>query len=266
VHLLAADVLAPNTAAQNLAQLLLLAAKTRRIPPRPNRLPTDAVTISLSAWRRDCVAANAFVNSSKFVACIFVARVLRAEIAKRAIRSSSSFFQQFATRPAREFAKLIIGTGRRSLPANEEIFVPLARALQLARTATTRRYCGLQSPKPLLVAPAFAALVNTTRGRPDRRRQDTCRCSNRHDPHTRRRRTLRNPHHHREPYCKSTAAWRRYRYSGIRTPAHTARPGTLDRWGSRCCHNTGSTFRCSSVGLRHSRWHQRCRCSSHSYS
>ena len=40
------------------------------MPPKPKRPPIDAVTISLSAWRRDVEVARALVKSSKFDGCI----------------------------------------------------------------------------------------------------------------------------------------------------------------------------------------------------
>jgi len=61
------------------------------MPPKPKKLPTEAVTIVRNAWRREVELASALVSSSKFFACIFVARLLRAEIVKRALRSSRFF-------------------------------------------------------------------------------------------------------------------------------------------------------------------------------
>jgi hypothetical protein len=42
------------------------------MPPKPTRLPTDAVTIVFSACRRDVVLARALVSSSKFDGCILI--------------------------------------------------------------------------------------------------------------------------------------------------------------------------------------------------
>ena len=55
------------------------------------KLPTDAVTMVRSACRRDVELASALVSSSKFFACIFVARLLRAEIAEKDLSPSSYF-------------------------------------------------------------------------------------------------------------------------------------------------------------------------------
>jgi hypothetical protein len=38
----------------------------------PNIPPIDAVTMVLSAWRREVELANALVNSSKFEGCILI--------------------------------------------------------------------------------------------------------------------------------------------------------------------------------------------------
>jgi hypothetical protein len=40
------------------------------MPPKPKKLPMEAVTMVLSAWRRDVELASALVSSSKFVGCI----------------------------------------------------------------------------------------------------------------------------------------------------------------------------------------------------
>jgi len=71
VHWFAAGVLAPNTAAQKWAQFLFL-PNAVRMPPKPSRLPIDAVAMVLRACRREVVLARALVSSSKFDACIVV--------------------------------------------------------------------------------------------------------------------------------------------------------------------------------------------------
>ena len=72
VHALALVVLAPNTLAQNLAQVLLgthLAARTWPRPASmlaaPKRAPTAVAANALSTWRREVGAASTLVNSSK---------------------------------------------------------------------------------------------------------------------------------------------------------------------------------------------------------
>src|SRR5215475_81892 len=70
VHLPAATV-SPKTAWHQRAQKAL-PPKTLRIAPRPTTPPIDAVTMVLSAWRRDVDFASSFVSSSNFVGFIYI--------------------------------------------------------------------------------------------------------------------------------------------------------------------------------------------------
>src|SRR5689334_3389801 len=64
VHCLAAGVLAPKTAAQNLAQTLLL-AKARPGNNAARAVPPRMPPMRRSAWRREVAVAMVLVRSSK---------------------------------------------------------------------------------------------------------------------------------------------------------------------------------------------------------
>jgi hypothetical protein len=107
VHWFAAGVLGPNTCLHHWAQFLL-APKTLRMPPKPKKLPTEAVTIVRSACRREVELARALVSSSKLVGSK-AAPLLRARLRKnisecQAFFSTISGIQAFSTEEVVTFA------------------------------------------------------------------------------------------------------------------------------------------------------------------